>query len=109
MTKIWVAVGLLLISATGWAQDENNKILKDALVGAVTGAVAAEATKEDGVPATNISPANKSKKEEAGEERKGKKAKKAKKEKKRPYGWDQGKKTGWGESDVPPGQKKKNR
>ena len=29
------------------------------------------------------------------------------KQKDRPYGWDQGKKTGWGDDDVPPGQAKK--
>ena len=59
------------------ADDETNKkILKDAIVGAVTGATATEATKEDP-------------KESA--------------EGHRPPGWDKGKKEGWNGGDEPPG------
>ena len=54
MKKIIAGIGLLILaSQAGWAADEeaNKKILKDALVGAMTGAVAVEATKEDAVAA----------------------------------------------------------
>ena len=77
------------------ADEQNKQILKDAIVGAVTGAVAAEATKNRPEAATSD---DKTKHQNFTK----------KKHKKRPHGWDMGKKTGWGGKDVPPGLAKKN-
>jgi hypothetical protein len=82
-------------------QETNKQILKDALAGAVTGAVAVEATKNTpsaveakkaDATTTNIEPKHSQKNKS--------------KEGHRPPGWDKGKKTGWGGADVPPGQQK---
>lgn len=83
--------------------DTNKQILKDALVGAVTGAAAVEGTKD-----TSKAPEVEEKKEEGpASEAKEKKSKDHKsKEGHRPPGWDKGKKTGWQGADVPPGQQK---
>lgn len=84
--------------------EENKKILKDAIVGAITGAVSTEATKEDSVAGVAASEADVHKHEK----KKNKNfSHKDKKEKRRPHGWDMGKKTGWGNKDVPPGLAKK--
>ena len=114
MKKIAVVMGLAMFACqAGWAADDeaNKKILKDAIVGAVTGAVAVEATKED-APAPAVQSAV-SEPEKAAKLEKEKYKKKnfgwKKKDKKRPHGWDMGKKTGWGEGDEPPGLSKKNK
>jgi len=95
---------------TGPAPEDPNKvILKRAVQGAITGAVAAEVAgggKEGAVsPAlSNALDDNESDQDEDG----GKKRKKDKGEKgHRPPGWDRGKKVGWGEGDIPPGQRDK--
>ena len=101
---IWIVALLWISTAFAQTEDPNNKILKDAVVGAVTGAVAVEATKDEPSPAAGA-PATPA--EEKHHKHKNF-TQKHHKDKKRPYGWDQGKKTGWGDSDVPPGQAKKN-
>ena len=99
---ILMTVAFLAPKTSFAAPDEQNKkTLKEAVVGAVTGAVAVEATKEDDVPAS------------ASSEDSGGKAHKNFSTRKRhphrhddgdrPYGWSQGKKTGWGGKDLPPG------
>ena len=98
--------------------DETNKnILKNAITGAVTGAVATEATKDEKKEAATTTATQTA--EEKHHHHKGhrdnddddkdhdKDHKKFVKDKKRPYGWDQGKKTGWGGGDEPPGLAKK--
>ena len=74
---------------TAMAADEeaNKKILKDAVVGAVTGATATEATKGD------LKGPDKDKKHKKDKPKDGH----------RPPGWDKGKKVGWGGKDMPPG------
>ena len=98
-------VGMLLAGPAQAADEETNKkILKDAIVGAITGVAAVEATKDDAAVSSAAGKAEKTEKDGKGPKKNfGKK----KKDKKRPYGWDQGKKTGWGDSDVPPGLAKK--
>ena len=98
--------------AFAFDEETNKKVLKDAVVGAVTGFVAVEATKGDQkAPETNISPANVSTTTETVEDKAGHHGKGPKrhgpKEGHRPPGWDKGKKTGWHGSDVPPGLTKK--
>ena len=92
---------LVLVSGSGSAADDqtNKQILRDALVGAVTGAVAAEATKDEAVTAVAA--------QEGKQVTDTTNKRKKKKHKMRPHGWDQGKKTGWGDGDVPPGLAKK--
>ena len=98
--------------------EENKKILKDAIVGAVTGAVAVEATKDEKAPApapaATTAPGEAKKNfwhkkrhhhEDDDDDDQGEHH--HKKDKKRPHGWDMGKKTGWGDKDVPPGLAKK--
>ncbi len=104
----------VFIPGAALAQDEdpNKKILKDAIVGALTGAVATEASK-DGVSSQSTTKAvtdalsSSSDKESDKQDKVKKNFGKKKKIKKRPYGWDQGKKTGWGDGDVPPGLRDK--
>ena len=113
----------LIVSPAMAATDEENKqILKDALVGAVTGAVAVEATNNTPktVEAAAESPTEVDKHKHWWKGKKNFKEKKRhhhdedkdenhehRKDKKRPHGWDMGKKTGWGDKDVPPGHAKK--
>ena len=104
MKKALMFVVMMGFTGTVWAADAeaNKKILRDALVGAVTGAVAVEATEvSDG------------KHHHQGRDRKHPAKKnfheKKKKDKKRPHGWDMGKKTGWGDKDIPPGLAGKDR
>jgi hypothetical protein len=113
--KKWI--GMLVIaaaflpSAARAEDDANKKVLKDAVQGALTGAVAAEATKDE-APAPEAATAggapSKDREKKAAGKAHGKGRKdKDHKDKDRPHGWDQGKKTGWGDSDVPPGLAKK--
>ncbi len=88
--------------------EQNKKVLKDAVVGAITGAVATEATKDEPEPVSST-PAAEAKAEAQTHEKKKHKNFSHKKDKKRPHGWDMGKKTGWGDSDVPPGLAKKDK
>ncbi len=104
----------LLIPKASFSQDEdpNKKILKDAIVGAVTGAVASEASKNDAnaqptASAVKDALSSSSDKESDKDDKVKKNFGKKKKNKKRPHGWDQGKKTGWGDGDVPPGLRDK--
>lgn len=116
MKKIIATLFVFAVSipSAALAQDEdpNKKILKDAIVGAFTGAVATEASK-DGVASQSTTKAvtdalsSSSDKESDKEDRVKKNFGKKKKHKKRPYGWDQGKKTGWGDGDIPPGLRDK--
>ena len=117
MKKMGILLGMALLCQPVLAADDaaNKKILKDALVGAVTGAVAAEATAED-APAVKAAsavtdPAVVEKKKKSKERYEAKMKEKAehKNKKKRPYGWDQGKKEGWGGGDEPPGLSKKDK
>ncbi len=98
-------VGAVLLACAPWllaAEDTNKEILKQAIQGAITGAVAsgdkdtAKAVEEAATDKAKDKVKDKSKKNNF-----------VKKKKKRPYGWDQGKKTGWGEGDEPPGLAKK--
>lgn len=106
-----IAFTLLLASAIcGQAaaaeDDTNKKILRDAIQGAITGAVATEATKDE--PAAAASAGGAAEKEKASKHAKKNFSKKDKLSR-RPPGWDKGKKTGWGDSDVPPGLEKKSK
>lgn len=109
-TQVLASTALDAVTGSGGATDTPSQtILKRALVGATTGAVATKMSYE---PKTNIQSSNVS---EAASvvatttsvaslsEKRGKKSKKGH----RPPGWDKGKKTGWGDSDVPPGQARK--
>jgi hypothetical protein len=105
----------------GPQEDPNKTILKRAVQGAVTGAVAAEFSGGDNESSSNsigssqASPKPSKRKisdddddEDDDGDWKGKKSKsKGKKskdwDKDRPPGWDKGKKVGWGDGDVPPG------
>jgi len=91
--------------------EENNKILKDAIVGAITGAVSTEGSKDgsntamsEAVTKTTDSDIDKKDRHRHGKHKNHKDKKKNFKPKKRPHGWDMGKKTGWGGKDVPPGK-----
>ena len=99
-------IGLFLISKPVLAADDatNKKILKDAIVGAVTGAVATEATQP---PQSNFKPKKWHKHHHDDDDDDQGENHHHKKDKKRPHGWDMGKKTGWGNKDVPPGLAKK--
>jgi hypothetical protein len=84
-------------------QETNKQVLKDALVGAVTGAVAVEAAKD--TPSTTA--VQEKNADTAATNIESKHSKKDKsKEGHRPPGWDKGKKTGWLGADTPPGQHK---
>ena len=101
--------------------DANRRILKDAVTGAVTGAVATEATKDEKKDTATTAAAQTAQATEEKHHHKGhhhdddddddkdhdKDHKKFVKDKKRPHGWDQGKKTGWGGGNEPPGLEKK--
>lgn len=102
---------LLASSAFCATAEENNKILKDAIVGAITGAVSTEGSKDSSGTAVTeaVTDATDSDSDDKDEHHHGKhKHHKDKKNnfkpKKRPHGWDMGKKTGWGGKDVPPGK-----
>ena len=83
-------------------QDPNKKILKDAVVGAVTGTVAVEATKE-GSPAATAA-------EDPSDKHKHEKWKHHHEEEgHHPPGWDKGRKEGWDGNDTPPGFQKGNK
>ena len=102
--------------------EENKSILKNALVGAMTGTAAVLGSKEDAPAAASTSAVAAEEKEasknfsgrkrhhhdddDQGEDSDGGHHHKHK-EKKRPHGWDMGKKTGWGDKDTPPGLAKK--
>ncbi len=97
------AVGLMLgcgslVFAQEAGDEANKKILKDALLGAITGSVAAEATRTDTVQSQSAE-SNKDKALEKSE-------KKAKGSGSFPPGWSKGKKTGWEGADTPPGFEK---
>lgn len=93
----------------GLPEDPNKVVLKRAVVGAVTGATAASMTADSNSSKVDVGVAAKSDenttlKLSVNEEHKSKKKWKWKFwERSRPPGWDRGKKTGWGDSDVPPG------
>ena len=120
--KKLICLWMLLLGLTGtaWAIDaENQKILKDAVVGAVTGAVAAEATKDTPEVTSNVvagtTPSDTEHHKHKNFTHKHHHHDKGgddddqghHKDKKRPHGWDMGKKTGWHGKDTPPGQSKK--
>jgi hypothetical protein len=117
MKKLVWLIGVTAFCAQAYAADSetDKKILKDALVGAVTGAVAVEAS--NGAPAQTAAPQTPvlSEKEKKSQERYEKKmreraaelAKREERKKKRPRGWEMGKKEGWGGGDEPPGLAKK--
>ena len=101
-------------------EDPNKLILKRAVQGAVTGAVAAEFSKDDGgkksgdsgafggiadaLTKKSSSQSDEDNDEDDYDDEQGKKHKhKKSKEGWRPPGWDRGKKVGWGGGDVPPG------
>ena len=102
------------------ATDEQNKqILKDAIVGAVTGVVSTEGSKDKAVPATAPETGkgphkNFTKKhhhhrhEDDDDDDDDDHDGHHDKDKHRPHGWDMGKKKGWGGKDVPPGLARKN-
>jgi hypothetical protein len=114
---------MYLQPVTAPPEDPNKIILKRAVQGAVTGAVAAEMAKDDQKKESGESWWDKlfgGKSDEKSETAplkttssadKIKKSKDIKEGKKpegwRPPGWDQGKKTGWGDEDVPPGWSKR--
>ena len=112
-TQALASSSLDYVTGSTGADTANQTILKRALVGAATGATA---TKMAYNPKTNIEPKNVTSDKSAAIEasagtafaERGKKTKKNKKGH-RPPGWDKGKKTGWGDSDVPPGHAKKNK
>lgn len=120
MTRL-IIVSLIALSialpAHATVDEQNQKILRDAVIGAVTGAVATQATKDEPRIAEEAATTLEGGQSKDSAKEKGKKhAKKNfskkdkhahKHDKKRPYGWDQGKKTGWGDGDVPPGLAKK--
>lgn len=98
----------------GQPEDPNKTILKRAITGAVTGATAAGMTADSSTSASSESVAPKESTEEnnfskSSNAEHGKHHKKKFKDKKghRPPGWDRGKKTGWRDSDEPPGYSKK--
>jgi hypothetical protein len=108
-TQVLASSGLDYVTGSTGSDTPSQTILKRALVGAATGATATTMAYQ---PKTNIQPKNVSNDtaiealtDTASAER-GKKGKKHKKGH-RPPGWDKGKKTGWGDSDVPPGLAKK--
>lgn len=114
MKKVFILLwmGVTLAGVAGAEDTPAQTVLKRALVGAVTGATA---TSMSNKPATNFQPDNPAKETPAAfaaakDDASGRHGKKHKKNKKghRPPGWDKGKKTGWGDSDVPPGLAKKN-
>ena len=111
ITLMFIALFLSGTTPSFSADDEaNKKILKDAITGAVTGAVAVEATKDEGKKEAVSNAADQAGKAKEAVHGKSKKHKnRFVKNKKRPYGWDQGKKTGWGGGDEPPGLAKKNK
>ena len=119
MKKAVLFVLMMGLAVAAWAADEeaNKKILKDAIVGAVTGAVAVEATKEgapivsEALPVTAVEDSGVKRHQYRDKKHHPKKNfhEKKKKDKKRPHGWDMGKKTGWGDKDVPPGLAGKDR
>ena len=99
-------------------EDPNKVILKRAVQGAITGAVAAEVAKDDGksgesgksdVVSTLTPSAQKAGEREDEEDGQGGDHKHHKKHKEhhRPPGWDKGKKVGWEGGDVPPGLRNK--
>jgi len=84
--------------------ETNKKILKDAAVGAVTGATATEATKDESKKSVKDQKKDSDKdhdKDDVTKHRKHKKHKFA--ESHRPHGWDKGKKEGWDDKGMPPG------
>ncbi len=98
------------------AEDPNKTVLKRALTGAVTGAVAAKMAGDDssdksqksdgggsGVSDTIADMLTGSPDSDEGGDWKHKEKHKGKPEGWRPPGWDHGNKTGWGDSDTPPG------
>lgn len=105
----------------GPQEDPNKTILKRAVQGAITGAVAAEMSGDDkeSVPQTQAPKKSKPSAptfrseddDDQGEDQDWKHGKKSKSKGKkskdwdghRPPGWDKGKKVGWGDGDVPPG------
>lgn len=111
-TQVLASSGLDYVTGSTGADTPSQTILKRALVGAATGATATKMAYE---PKTNIEPKNvpsdepaviQAAKASTASLDRGKKSKKGKgKNKKghRPPGWGKGKKTGWGDSDVPPG------
>ncbi|GEM_PF-3798138 len=108
-TQVLASTALDYATGSSGASDSPAQtILKRALVGATTGATATAMSYE---PKTNIQPKNVPGDEVAAAAAstepysrvKNKKWKKGH----RPPGWDKGKKTGWGDSDVPPGLAKK--
>lgn len=101
-------------------QDPNKTILKRAVQGAITGAVAAHVAGDNSEKdsgggaiesvASALSQDSSSDKEDADEDDENDDSGEGKKHKhkkskggSRPPGWDRGKKTGWGGGDVPPG------
>ncbi len=111
MTAVAVFVLAAPLSAISADQDANKQILKDAVQGAVTGAVATEGSK-DTTPekdATVDRDHNRDKDNDRdGDDSKHKK-KKHFKQGHRPPGWDKGRKEGWGGGDEPPGFQKGNK
>ena len=109
----WIVIAFVLTLQTpAFAVDDaqaNKDILKKAIQGAVTGAVAVEGSKETAKPAETAAAASvsDSDNDEHGHKHRhhGKPKQNFNKKHKghRPPGWDKGKKTGWGDSDVPPG------
>lgn len=104
----------------GPQEDPNKTILKRAVQGAITGAVAAEMSGDDeksvsssskkSSPATSFFKNDDDEDEyDSDDDWKGHKKSKSKGKKHkdwdghRPPGWDRGKKVGWGDGDVPPG------
>jgi hypothetical protein len=92
--------------------DPTKTVLKRAVQGAITGAVAAEFAKDDGDDKksdgdgggigdalSSLAGGDQDEDDHDGGKSKHKKSK----EGHRPPGWDRGKKTGWGDGDVPPG------
>jgi hypothetical protein len=117
---ILLAFGLAGGAFTAFAEspeDTNRRILKDAVVGAVTGAVATEASKDERT--SEVAPTGAFQETPSGKDKKlhphGKDEKRNKKkgwgwrkrQGHRPPGWDRGEKTGWGDSDIPPGLARK--
>lgn len=97
--------------ASAFDEETNKKVIKDALVGAVTGYAAVEATKDNPQAATAASTTTAAAtgpevNYEPARHHHGK-GPKGHGPSHRPPGWDRGKKTGWQGSDVPPGLKKK--
>ena len=99
--------------------EENKNILKDALVGAMTGTAAVLGTNEDAPAASSTPAADEAKKEgsknfssrkhhhhddDQGEDHDDDRHHKHK-DKKRPHGWDMGKKTGWGGKTLRPAKR----